>query len=304
MPRLPTFRKMVGDLSNPKLLVAYFLGFLPVLLILSMGITSTAFEDVATMTLTEQEDRLYAVFVAIAYLWGIGIPLLVYGGVLNALTLAKEAENGTLGLLLSKPIKRRDVLLASFGAVVVVMVLVATANLLLVGLFLYIHSGASATAINAGVFAAFPAAVVTGVLFALFMTAFGTLLAVLTRDRLRTGVGVLAVPALFLAFMIFRLFASDIYSDYGMYIVDINHHFGSAYVYLLETLGTPLDLRAEQQLSIWTGAYEYKGGTAGELPDSFELLGFDPVISAGLLLVGAILMLGTALYRFERLDIS
>jgi ABC-2 type transport system permease protein len=304
MPMLTTFRKMVGDLSNPKLLAAYFIGFFPVLFILSLAITGTAFENVAEMTITEQEERLYASYVAMAYLWGIGIPLLVYGGILNALTLAKEAENGTLGLLLSKPIKRREVLLASFAAVVVVMALVATANLLLVGLFLYVHSGVSGAAIEAGIFAALPAAVVTGVLFALFITAFGTLLAVLTRDRLRTAVGVLAIPALFLAFMIFRLFASDIYSDYGMYIVDINHHFGSAYVYLLETLGTPLDLQAEQQLSIWTGAYEYKGGTAEELPESFELLGFDPAISAGLLVVGAILLLGVASYRFERLDLS
>ena len=304
MPTLPTFRKMVGDLSNPKLLVAYFLGFLPVLLILSMAIAGTTFENVAEMTITEQENRLYAAYIAMAYLWGIGIPLLVYGGILNALTLAKEAENGTLGLLLSKPIRRREVLLASFSAVVIVMILVATTNLLLVGLFLYMHSGVSAGAIGAGIFAALPAAVVTGVLFALFMTAYGTLLAVLTRDRLRTAVGVLAVPALFLAFMIFRLFASDIYSDYGVYVVDINHHFGSAYVYLLETLGTPLDLQAEQQLSIWTGAYEYKGGTAEELPDSFELLGFDPAISAALLLVAAVLMLGVAAFRFERLDLS
>lgn len=297
-------RKTFGDLASPLVLVGYFLVYGGVLFFLALGFSSNDLESVASAPLVQQEAEFYRAFLGIAVLWAGSIPIFLLGAVASANTLAKEAEKGTLQILLSKPVRRWEVLLGTFGAVVAYVVLVGVASLLLAGLFLYEFSGTSAAALEEGLFGALPGTVAFVVLVAVFVSAIGAALAVTTGNRLKTGLGALVVPALYFAFFPIRAIGGATYEDYSLYLIDVNYHFGNAFVVLNEALGGSFDVETKATLAALTGVYDAEQAEAEQLPESIDLVGHVPPEGSLALLVGlSVLLYGAAIYRFERMDV-
>lgn len=303
------FRKTFADFSSPKLLAAYFVPFLAIGGFLAFGFASNLPDDIATMPLRRQELLLFDVYAALSYFWGVGIPLLVVGAVLSANTLALEAERGTLRILLSKPIRRWEVLLGTFLAIVAFSVLVALASMLLIGATVYLFSNASAAAIGGGIFALVPGNLVFALFVAVVAAGLGTALAVLTQNRLRTALAGVVVPILYFAFLPIRQFGADFYGDYFLYVADVSYHFGHAFVLIHGALDSGFTPETQAALAIWSGVYDPQPPLVdpllGGMPTSLEPVGYlPPVVSVALLLVVSVGLFGFALVRFERMDIS
>lgn len=299
-------RKTVADLARPLVLFGYFLVFGSVLFFLALGFANNDLENVADMPLAQQEAEFYRAFLGMSLLWAGSIPLMLLGAVASATSIAKEAEQGTLGILLSKPVRRWEVLLGTFGAVVGFVLFVGITSLLLAGLALYEFSETSAAALGEGLFGALPGLLAFVLLLAIAVGSLGVALAVRTRNRLQTGLGTLLVPALYFAFFPIRALAGASYEDYYLYLIDVNYHFGNGFVVLVEALNGEFDVETQATLTPLTGVYDAEQAEAEpeNLPESLDLAGHvDPVVSLLAIVLISAGLLAYATYRFQRMDV-
>lgn len=298
---LAVYRKTLGDLSEPKAILTYLVVFGAVLWFLLLGFTNNEIPDaVGQLPLGEQELELLTAYVPLTWLWGVGIGLLAAGALFAALTLATEAERGTLDLLLSKPVRRWEVLVATFLANVTFLFAVGVAGLLLVATFLFRMGGFSAAALGGGVFAVLPATLLYALFVCVFVNAVGMAASVATRNRLQTAAVTAVVPVLFFVLFVVRLLPGSIYEDYYLYAIDVSYHFGNVYALLLGAVGE-LPVEVQAQLGFWAGVYE----VPEELPaESLDPVGYvDPAVSLALclLVIGGLLVVTTV--TFQRLDV-
>jgi ABC-2 type transport system permease protein len=300
---LAIYRKTLGDLSEPKSLVTYLVTFTVVLFFLSIGFTNDMPAEVATLPLTEQGVELLAVYASLSYFWGVGLGLLTAGSLFVALTLATEAERGTLDLVLSKPVQRWRVLLAVLLANVTFLFAVGVAGLLLSAVVIYEMGGFSAAALGGGVFDVLPAMLLYTLAICVLVAAVGTASSVVTRNRLQTAALTAIIPVLFFAMFVARAFPGSIYEDYSLYLIDVSYHLGNVYVLLLNTISGPLPADVQVRVGFWTGVYELPAEQES-LPESLELIGYvDPGVSLVLYLSVVVGLLALAGVRFQRLDI-
>ena len=300
---LAIYRKTLCDLSEPKSLVTYLVTFTVVLFFLSIGFTNDMPAEVATLPLTEQGVELLAVYASLSYFWGVGLGLLTAGSLFVALTLATEAERGTLDLVLSKPVQRWRVLLAVLLANVTFLFAVGVAGLLLSAVVIYEMAGFSAAALGGGVFDVLPAMLLYTLAICVLVAAVGTASSVVTRNRLQTAALTAIIPVLFFAMFVARAFPGSIYEDYSLYLIDVSYHLGNVYVLLLNTISGPLPADVQVRVGFWTGVYELPAEQES-LPESLELIGYvDPGVSLVLYLSVVVGLLALAGVRFQRLDI-
>lgn len=308
-------RKSLDDFANPLYLAAFFVVYVGVGAFLAIGVTQAAPDDLATMPLHIQEQELAAAFSQLAFLWGVGIPMMVLVSVLAANGIAKESQTGTLRILLSKPIRRWEVIGGKFAAIFLFAVLTMLAGILLSAVLVFHFLGAdlaavSPMALSGGIWALVPG-ILAYALFVGFVTgAVGTAIAVVTGSRMGTVLATLLIPVVFFAFIPVRLLAgATIYLDYRLYFVDLNYHFGNPYVFLLEALGVEFSPTTQSALGTATGVYDTTGTgvdpLVGGMDPSVPLAGHvPPIVSLLGLLVGAGALLAVAVVYFERADIQ
>lgn len=301
---LPTiYGKTFADLSKPKLIAGYLVPFLSVAWFFGLALSENDLED-AGATVAEQEAALFSAFMPVAFFWAVGIPVLVVAAILSANTLGKEAERGSLRMLLSKPVSRWKFLIGTFGAIVTYTGLVALANVLLAAAVVVRMSGVSAAAVEHAVFDPLVGHLVYALFGACVVASVGICLAVFTKNRLQTALGALVVPALYFAFFPIRILSGAVYDDYALYLLDVNYHFGNAFVYIHETVGGEFDVETQVALAVWTGVYELPEGDAEQLPESLDPVGNVSMEgSVALLALLAVGCLVAALYRFHRMDV-
>jgi ABC-2 type transport system permease protein len=299
-------RKTLGDLAAPRLLAAYLSVYLGVLFFLALALGNNVLpDDAGTLSVAVQERFLLGSFLTLAHLWAVGLGLLLFGAVAVANTLAKEAEAGTLRIALSKQVRRWEIVLGTFGGLVGYLLAVAMANTFLGAAALYSFSDVPAAALAGGVFAALPAVVLHALVVAAVIAAVGIALAVATKSRLQTAIGVLAVAALYFVMMVVRLFSPERYEDYSFYLVDFSYHFGNALAFGYDAVVGDLPAEAQLSLNLFSGVYDIRAGAdVGAMPDSFELAGYvDPAVSFGVLVGVSVLLLIAATVQFQRIDV-
>lgn len=300
---LAVYRKTLGDLSEPKSIVAYLIVFLSVLFFLALGFTGELPDGVTSLPLAEQELELLKLYAPLSWFWGAGIGLLAAGSLLVSLTLATEAERGTLDLVLSKPVRRWEVLLAVFLANITFLFAVAVASVLLVAVALYVMGGFSAAALDGGVFAVLPATLVYTLFVCAFINAVGMAVSVFTRSRLQTAALTAVVPVLFFVLFVARVFPGSIYEDYSLYLLDVGYHLGNVYTLVVDAVAGPFSPEVQAQVGFWTGVYEVPENP-GAVEGSLELIGYvDPGVSLALCLLVTLGSLAVAIVQFQRLDV-
>lgn len=299
-------RKTLGDLADPRLLVAYLAVYLGVLFFLALALGNNVLPDGAgALPVAVQERFLLGSFLTLAHLWSVGLGLLLFGSVAAANTLAKEAEAGTLRIALSKQVRRWEVVLGTFGGLVGYLLAVAMANTFLGAAALYWFSDLPAAALSGGVFGALPAVALQALVVAVVVAAVGIALGIATKSRLQTAIGVLAIAALYFVMIVVRLFSPERYEDYYFYLSDFSYHFGNAFAFGYEVVVGDLPAEAQMSLNLFSGVYDIQSDADVEtMPESFELAGYvDPAVSFGLLVGVAVVLLVVAAVQFQRIDI-
>lgn len=302
-------RKSMRDFSRPLWLLGFFVLYLPVTYLLALGLTDSAPDDLGSFPLHVQEQALLEAYATLSFVWALGIPMMVLTAVLGASAVATEAERDTLEILLSKPIRRWEVLIGKFVAVVLFTLLAMASGLALAAALVFYHSGASPAAIAGSIGHLTVGNLAYALLVAVVVGALGTAAAVASGSRLRTALVALLVPTLFFAFIFTRLVASDIYEEYRLYLLDVNYHFGNAFVVVHDAVGTDLTPSTQLTLAPVMGVYDAAGagvdplvgGTSASIPP----VGHVPAAASIGLLVGlSVALFAGAVYRFQRMDVG
>ena len=299
-------RKTLGDLSDPKALVAYLAVYLGVLFFLALIIgNNVAPDDAGALSVAAQERFMLGAFLTITHLWAVGLGLLLFGVVAVANTLAREAEEGTLRIVLSKQVRRWEIVFGTFVGIVLYMLAVGIANTFVAAAAVYWFADVAPAALEGAVFEALPAVVLHALVVSAVVAAVGVSLAVATKSRLQTAVGALAIAATYFVMMVVRLFSPERYEDYYFYLADFSYHFGNALVFGYEATAGDIPVEAQMSLSLFSGVYDVRPGEEFEtMPESFELAGYvDPAVSFTALVGGAAVLLFVAAVRFQRIDI-
>lgn len=307
---VPVFRKSLREFSNPVWLGVFLLVYAGVCVLVGIGVTQGMPEELGSLPLHVQEQELLAAFGQLAFVWAVGIPMMVLTAVLAASSIATEAERGTLQILLSKPIRRWEVLLGKFAAIFLFSLLAMLAGLSFAATVVYAFSGAAAAAIGGSILHLAAGNVAYALFVAVVVASVGTFVAVVTGSRLRTALATLVVPVLFFAFIFIRIIpTSGMYEDYYLYLLDVSYHFGNAFVFVHEATGTEFSPAAQSVIATTTGVYDTTGTgvdpLVGGMVSTVPLTGYvPPIASVVVLLGGSLALLGVGIYHFQRTDVD
>ncbi len=303
------FGKTVGDLSAPRWLLTYLISFSFILLFFGIGFGSNTLEGIEQLPLALQEEVFLTGYAPLSFFWGVGLPLLVAGAVFGSLTLATEAERGTLQMILSKPVRRMEVFFASYLANVLFLTLIGVASMALTAVVLVEFSGVAPAAIDGSVLKIMPVNVAFAVVVAILMAGLALSIGVLTRNRLQTVLISLLVPVLFLIPWIVRAISPSFYEDYWLYLVDANYHLGHVYDLLADLLGVGFPVTTKAAFATWSGIYETTSSASNPpheslAPQAVELTEYvSPLVSVAILCGAVLVTMVIALVRFRGQDI-
>lgn len=304
-------KKTLEDFSDPKFLIIFLVPFVVITLLLSAGITAGGPEDLASLPLRTQERQLVESFSQLSFIWLAGIPVMALIAIVSANYIGKEEEDGSLRILLSKPVRRWEVIMGKFLSIFVFSFLVMVTGMFLGSALIFIMSGASASAIGGSIMSIMPGNIAYAIFVSFFVSSLGTGISVVTGSRLKTAISVIILSVILLfSFIIVRMAtqAMGLYQSYYIYSVDLNYHLGNSYVFLLRSLTGGLAPPVQSGLSAITGTFDVSGAgvdpLVGGMPTSLPLAGYvSPVVSfAGVVLI-SVAILAYAVYRFERKDI-
>jgi len=302
-------RKTLRDCSSPKLLLAFLLPYYGLAVLFSVGITSNVADDFADAPLFTQEQTLIELYSQVSFLWLVAGPML-FIAVLAALVVAGEAETGTYQLLLSKPVRRWEVLVGKFVGITLFGFLATVSGLLVGAVAIYVGAGASPAALSGSIGRLLPGNVLYALVVSTFVAAVGTVAAVMTESRLKAALVTALLPVLFFAFIFVRLLpAGDIYENYFLYVVDLNYHLGNLYVATQSAVGTSFNPATQQSFAVVSGVYDidatWRDPVLDGIVGSVPLAGHVPVaVSVGVVLVLTVGLFAGAIRQFERMDID
>jgi ABC-2 type transport system permease protein len=197
------------------------------------------------------------IYIILVFIWVAGIPLALLAAVTCGSFISKEEEDGTLLLLVSKPVRRYEIVLGKFLAFVVNMLILQSLLILMTPLLLYWM-----LPIDPFVFDVMAGFAPSFIMYSLFVSlAFGALataLSCISRSRTKTIMVLVAlVIAVFFGFMLFRgwMDAAGLYDAYGPSI-DVNYHLGNSYMLFLESTGYRMSPTLQAVLGSFTGTFD------------------------------------------------
>lgn len=304
-------RKALDDFTDLKFLLPFLAVLFLIGLMFTGGFSSGLPSEFSNLPLEIQERELTKMFTQLTFLWYAGIPIMILIAIISANQIAKEEEEGSLRILLSKPVRRLEVILGKFLAIMLFSFTVVLIGLSLGSVLLFHISGASSSALGESVLSLMPTNMVYALFLSFFISSIGTGISVLTGSRLKTAMTVVTIfVLLFFGFIIIRMGteAMGIYQDYGLYSADINYNLGNSYIFIHDSLGGQFNPPTQSSLSPIMGTFDASGADVdplvGGMPVSLPEKGYIPpaVSFSVILLISFGVLLATASY-FERKDI-
>ena len=212
------------------------------------------------------KDRLFVV----TYFWVGGIVLAFFAAWVISDFISGEDSRGTLLSLITRPIRRWEVILGKFLAY-----LVFVAVMELVAIFLTIYVLVTVSGAHLSVMWDLVVYIPILLLFSLFVAvAFGTIPLVLSTIS-RSPVLVMIISAglvilIYLGFYIIRSGFSEFYVDNHLYYFDPGYHMGNIFISFTEAGGIDLTPTFQEQMGLFAGTHDL--GVSLEEPDQgFQL---------------------------------
>ena len=312
--------KALNDLLGLRRTAIVIAGGLLPAVFFSLVIWSETFKS-GTMSLEMQTSFFVGYFIIISFFWMTGFYLAYMLVGTSGLNLVdRERAEGTLLLMVSKPISRTQLLLGKFLALVVstllLQAIILPGSVLVFWALLGLDVDTVAAALKLLPWIFLFSILVTLVFGAISMA----LSTVVGSDMVRSIVFIVILVGVFAAGPVWRGVSSTTYNSYYAYYIDGSYNLGNAYVLLLEQGETGrMSPTTQGWLGIATGTYEagtdvllaaFLGGQAfdpdiGAMPSSLEKSAhIPPMLSIGLLIVMALAALGAANFALNRKEVQ
>ncbi len=262
------------------------------------------------MTLANQTQTVVMFYLILVFVWIAGMPLILSASVTCGDSITKEEQDGTLLLLVSKPVRKPEIVIGKYLAFIINVMILELIAIILTPLIMY-----WILPIDPEVLDTMAGLIPSMIFYAFFITiTFGALamsLSCISRSRFKTIMPLVALTiGIFLGFMFFRGFmiSANVYDPYVVWS-DVNYHMGNSYIYFLEGSDyrmTPLD---QASISMITGTFSSGGSSfdsdIGAMSPSLSSTNY---VSQSLSIVGwlifTFIMLIVGIIRFQKREIK
>jgi ABC-2 type transport system permease protein len=249
--------KTFWDLLSMRRTILFLVAVLFAAFIFSSAVSSEQVMDFEGMTMATQIQMVGMIYIIMAFIWIAGIPLVMLASVTCGDFISKEEQDGTLLLLVSKPVRRYELILGKFLAYMANIFLLESLVILLTPLMLYWALPIDPFVLDtlAGLS---PSLIAYALFVALTFGALATALSCISSSRFKTIIILVGVTiAVFFGFMVFRgwMVAADVYEPYGIW-VDVNYHLGNSYMLFLDATGYRMTPPLQAVLGSFTGVYD------------------------------------------------
>jgi len=276
-------------------------------------VSSESGNSIANMTLAMQNQMAVGFFIILGFMWIIGIPVVLMAGVTCGDFISKEDQDGTLLLLVSKPVRRYEIVMGKFLAFMINAVLLSLIVLLLSAVVM-----SSVMETDIYVFNNMMSLVPSMFLYAVFVSfifgALATALSSLFRSRIKTIMLLVGVTMLiFFGFMMVRgyLESMNVYEEYGFSHMDVNYHLGNSYLFFIQSSGFRMMPVYQGIMGQFTGTYDAADlnklydSDVGAMPPELQPKEYNTPLASMMIWTGialALLLLG--ILKFERKEVS
>lgn len=261
------------------------------------------------MSLEMETHYIVDGFTLLLFMWVSGLCLAISVATTAAGFISKEDTDGTLLLMVSKPINRFELVLGKFLALVINAMIIQTVVLLLSVLVVWI-----VTPLDPDTFGALLGLLPWVFLYSLLVTlAFGSValaFSALMKSRVKiTLVVMLLIMLVFFVGIIPRVVFSTAYESYYLYYPDLGYHLGNTYTMLIDQAEAGQMMPQNQPfMTVFAGTYkgmeESFDPDIGALPPSLELTNYvSPAVSTVIWMGVFVIMLGLAVWAIERKEV-
>jgi len=249
--------KTLEDFFSLKTTVFYLIAMLIVPVLFSLILRSQNAMNFSNMTLEMQAIILTNLFLVFSFLWISGLPLVLFSIIKCSGFISGEDNKGTLLILVSKPVKRSEIILGKFLAFLLYIAIMQAAILLVVPYIWTLING-----LDLYVFGKLLGAVIPVYLYSLFVAiifgSIATALSSISRNTVRTVIVLVFVTILiFFGCALIRNNIGQVYGNYGLYNFDINYHLGNAFNYFTGDLKMAPTMQVV--LGTFSGTYRLSG---------------------------------------------
>lgn len=249
------FRKSLGDFLTPRRLLIYLVVVsLPQLMFANLSGEANMFTSLGMGLKTEFIMGFFLIF---AFVWVCGVAPAVLSSLMGASFVAQEEADGTLLVLVSKPVRRVDIFLSKFAAFALASLAFAASSLLV---SLYIWASAFKLDLYSffRVLSMFPILLIYCMLVCLLFGSISAAISTMFSSKIKALVPVILVVLLtFFVFIPIRggARAAGVYQSFMLDAVDLGYDLGNIYIGLLEKTGTRLVPYVQMVVGTFTGTF-------------------------------------------------
>jgi ABC-type transport system involved in multi-copper enzyme maturation permease subunit len=208
------------------------------------------------MTLAMQNQMVMGLYVVMAFMWIAGIPIVLLASVTCGDFISKEDQDGTLLLLISKPVHRYEIVIGKFLAFMVSAVLLELTVLLLSSVVIYFVMGVDIYIFN-NILTLLPSIFLYSVFVSFIFGTIATAMSSFFKSRIKTIMALVAVTMLmFFGFMIIRGWLGSAYEGYYLNYLDVNYHLGNSYLLFVESSGVRIIPIFQGVIGQFTGTFD------------------------------------------------
>lgn len=176
----------------------------------------------------------------LSFLWIAGIPLIFMSAGMVSSMVTSEVTEGTMLQLITKPVRRWEVIVGKFVAFFILFAVVEILAFVLSSYLLIYFSGCHLSVFTSMLAFLPPLVIYSFVVMVFFGSISLVLSTVIKKTALTIVIMAFLVMIFYLGFVFFRLLGAKYYQDYYLYYIDVGYLLGNVYVMLLNAFSVDL----------------------------------------------------------------
>ena len=251
------FEKTFRDLMSPRRTFTY----IAVCLFLAILVAKAAQDSLVEFgaaSLPMQTQTISGFFLILSFMWLAGVPLTMLASINGANFISKEKEDGTLALLVSKPVDRVEIIFGKLAAFFASSAILELIVLISTPLVFYFILGLDVSTFNY-LFSIIPRIFLYSLFVSLIFGSLATASSAFFRSRTKTLILlVILILFVFFGFGIIRQWTTfgGLYDKYHINYIDLNYHLGNVYVSAISSNQHKISPAIQSVLGSFTGTYE------------------------------------------------
>lgn len=250
------FNRTLTSMFKPLSIIIYF--FLTIIITILMSISSN-YIDISKISIEIQKISVVSTFTLFVFVWITGIALFLFIMALGSGIFSQEESEGTMRILLGKPISREAVIFGKILGIITGSFIYMSVSLIFsVTIYSLILS------LDKDVFQALIKVVPRFLLYGLFVIIFFTSITSINSSIFKKRIPSIIILTIFIIITFGVLpivrsiftYSGNGYERYKLYIVDTNYHMGNIYSYIMD-LDNSVKLSPDSKtgLGTFTGIY-------------------------------------------------